>query len=142
MGLGPTVTFGLLGKMAGEAEAPIAGLALMEAISKIERTLVTPVALFTQPVTGVLMILNVGLQHKFFNNYWLWISILLFAGILTLSFGVNNPALEKMIKMAKSGEMTPEFGVLAKRVSKVGPFIGIMFIIIIIMMVWKPGLTI
>jgi diacylglycerol kinase len=89
----------------------------------------------------VLLIFKLGLQRNFFSNYWLWIGILLFAAILYLSVAVSNPSVEKMIKMAKAGEMGPEFGRLAKRVGSVGPVVGIMFVTVAVLMIWKPGFT-
>jgi uncharacterized membrane protein len=139
VGLGPTVTFSVLGPMAGKA-GPNGGVALMEAMVGIERRFVTPVALFTQPLSGVVLIFSSGWDRNFFSHQWLWISILLFIGILYGSYFVNNPALARMIAMAKAGEVgKPEFAKAIALTQKTGPLLTVSFVAIIFLMVLKPG---
>lgn len=138
VGIGPTYTFGVIGAL-----MPTAGpgaIALMEAMAKIEKVLVNPVALFLQPVTGVLLIIETSRDDDFLQREWLWVSIVLYAAILFLSYVKMGPGLHQMIRMAKEGKaQTPEFAALAAVQKKVGPFLGIMGLIIIVLMVWKPG---
>lgn len=139
VGLGPTMVFSVLGPMAGKA-GPNGGVALMEAMVAIERRFVTPVALFTQPLSGVVLIFSTGWDHNFFSHQWLWISILLFIGILYGAYFVNNPALARMIALAKAGDVqNPEFAKAVALTKKTGPMITVAFIAIIFMMVLKPG---
>lgn len=138
IGIGPTFTFGVIGSM-----MPTAGpgsMALMEALVKIEKVLVTPVALLTQPVTGVLLIVETNRDKEFFSNEWLVIALTAYVIILIVSYGVMTPGLKKMIVMAKEGKaQTPEFGALAKVQQRFGPMLGVLTLVIIVMMVWKPG---
>ncbi len=138
IGIGPTFTFGVIGSLMPTAGA--GAVALMEGMAKIEKVLVNPVALFLQPVTGVLLIIETSRDDGFLQREWLWVSILLYLAILFLSYTKLNPGLHKMIRMAKEGQaQTPEFGALAQVQQKVGPFLGLMAVTIIILMVWKPG---
>jgi uncharacterized membrane protein len=138
IGIGPTYAFGVIGSM-----MPTAGpgaITLMEAMKKIDKVLVNPVTIFLQPVTGILLIAKLGLDKTFFENEWLWISILAYIIILGLAHGRMNPGLRKMIALAKEGKaQTPEFAALAKVQQTTGPILGILGILIIILMVWKPG---
>ncbi|HVF12620.1 MAG TPA: DUF2269 family protein, partial [Actinomycetota bacterium] len=106
----------------------------------IERKLVTPVATGTQPVTGVLMIFMTGRHRNFFSHEWLWVSILAFSMILIISYGIDNPLIHKMVTAMKEGRAeTPEFGVLTKKVGRNGAIMGVLVILIIVLMVLKPG---
>lgn len=139
IGLGPTMVFAILGPRAQKA-GPNGGVAIMESMVAIERALVFPVAMITQPTSGVLLIFATDLNKGFFSHIWLWVAIILFIGILSLSYGVNNPALHKMIGLAKGGKaMEPEFASLAAKVKRVGPLIMLMFLTVIFLMVMKPG---
>lgn len=138
VGIGPTYTFGVVGSMMPTAGA--GAVHLMEAMAKIEKVLVNPVALFLQPVTGVLLIIETSRDENFLKREWLWVSIVLYVAILILSYGRMGPGLHKMIRMAKEGNaQTPAFAALAQQQKATGPFLGIMGLIIIVLMVWKPG---
>jgi biopolymer transport protein ExbD len=44
-----------------------------------------------------------------------------------------------MIEIAKAGPPTPEFVATAKRVAQIGPVITVLLVVVIILMVTKPG---
>jgi len=138
MGFGPTMAFGLLGPMAEKNPGP-GGLALMEGMLAIEKRFVYPAAIVVQPVTGVLLIFARGWNHDFFSHTWLLIALGAYIYALIVSFGVLSPSLHGMVRLAKEGKAgTPEFVALAKR-QKLGASTGVALILIIVMMVWKPG---
>ena len=138
VGLGPTFTFGVIGSMMPNAGA--SAVSLMEAMAKIEKVLVNPVALFLQPVTGVLLIVESARHRSFFQREWLVAAIALYVVILIISYGRTTPGLHRMIAMAKEGKaQTPEFGALAKVQQTLGPVMGMSLLVIIVLMVWKPG---
>lgn len=138
VGIGPTYAYGVIGSM-----MPTAGpgaVTLMEVMVKIEKVLVNPVAIFLQPVTGVLLIIETSRDKNFFKSEWLVIAIAVYIVIMILSYGVMGPGLHKMIALAKGGQaQTPEFAELAKTQQKVGPILGVLGIVIVVLMVWKPG---
>jgi uncharacterized membrane protein len=139
IGLGPTFAFAVLGPLAGKTGGPMA-LGMLQGMVAIEKKLVRPVAFFTQPVSGVLLIFHFHLNEGFFNHPWLWISILLFAAAIYIATFSQTPRLEKMVELAMKGEFdTPEFAALTAKTQKMGPFLGIFLVIIIILMIWKPG---
>ncbi|MDP9265182.1 MAG: DUF2269 domain-containing protein [Chloroflexota bacterium] len=138
VGFGPAFAFAVLGPMAGKA-GPQGGIAIMEAMLRLERRLVLPVAAFFQPLSGVALIFVAGYSNAFFSHYWLWVAILIYIGTFYLAIFVQTPLLEKMIHMAKAGPPTPEFMATAKRTQTFGPIITMSLVVIIILMVVKPG---
>lgn len=139
IGFGPTFTFAILGPMAGQRPGP-GGLALMEGMLKIAHRLVVPVAAFTQPVSGVLLILESGWSRNFFSHEWLWIAIAIFAVMFYLAVLVNRPKIAKMIRLAKEGKAdSPEFQSAAKLNKTLGPITTLMVLVIMFLMIWKPG---
>jgi uncharacterized membrane protein len=139
IGIGPTFAFGVLGKMSGEIGP--GGVHLLEGMLKVSKVLVTPVALVTQPLSGALLIFESGYDRVFWSQEWLIIAIVLYAGILFVSYVIDNPIIVKVIAMMKAGQAgTPEFEGLVKRTSINGALMGTAATVIIFLMIWKPGL--
>ena len=138
IGFGPTFTFAVLGPMSGKA-GPQGGLALLEGMEAIEKKLVVPVAMVFQPLSGLALIFVAGYSASFFSHYWLWIGILLYAIAFYLAIFGQNKRLARMIELAKAGPPTPEFMALAKKLSQMGPIITVLLVVIIVLMVTKPG---
>jgi uncharacterized membrane protein len=138
IGFGPTFTFALLGPMSAKA-GPQGGLALIEAMDAIEHKLVLPVAVVVQPLSGLALIFVAAYNVNFFSHYWLWVGIVLYAGAFYLAVFSQRTRLSRMIEIAKAGPPTPEFAALAKTVAQTGPIITVLLVVIIILMVTKPG---
>lgn len=139
VGIGPTFAFSILGPAAGKAGREGA-LALLEGMLQIERKLVTPVALVTQPLSGALLIFETGRNNGFFQREWLVVSIVLYATILFLSYIVDTPAIRRVVAGIRDGATdTPEFQRSLKLTQRLGPLFGIMAVTIVILMVWRPG---
>lgn len=138
IGIGPTYAFGILGKSASQGGP--GAVAILEAMVKVNKFLVTPVAAFTQPLSGVLLIFESGYNKVFWDQEWLYTSIILLAAILFIAFVIDNPIVAKVIAMMKAGEAgTPAFEALVKKTSTNGMIMGMLGTLIIFMMVWKPG---
>ncbi|HEV2011651.1 MAG TPA: DUF2269 family protein [Candidatus Limnocylindria bacterium] len=138
IGFGPTFTFAILGPMSAKA-GPQGGMALMEAMDAIEHKLVLPVAIVVQPLSGLALIFLSGYNVNFFGHYWLWIGIILYAIAFYLAVFGQRTRLSRMIEIAKAGPPTPEFIAAAKKVAQTGPIITVLLVVIIILMVTKPG---
>jgi uncharacterized membrane protein len=139
IGFGPTFAFSVLGPRAGQA-GPNGGVAIMESMVAIERRLVLPVALVTQPLTGVLMIFERNLDADFFGQEWLVWAIVLYAVTLYVSLFQNTPTIDRMIHLAKGGEAgTPEFGKLSMKAARLGMAMTLSLVVIIYLMIIKPG---
>jgi uncharacterized membrane protein len=141
IGLGPTFAFGLLGGMAEKMPGP-GGLALMEGILKIENSIANPILLTVQPLTGALMIWNRGLNNHFFsvNRLWLIGGIAAYMIAVVIALLIMDPSIHKMITLAKGGQAeTPEFGGYAQKVKAFGPILTVLGLVIVVLMIWKPG---
>lgn len=139
IGLGPTFAYSVLGPMSGKVPPP-GGLAIMEAMISIERRLVIPIAMVILPASGALLIWEQGYNHIFWQQDWLFTSVVLYAVAIGLAVGVQNPALHGMITLAKDGKGgTPEFMKLVKRSAALGPILTLLTVALIFLMVWKPG---
>ena len=138
IGFGPVFTFAVLGPMGGKA-GPQGGLALLEGMEAIEKKLVFPVAVAVQPLSGLALIFVAGYSASFFSHYWLWIGIVLYAIAFYLAIFGQNKRLARLIELAKAGPPTPEFIATAKKVAQTGPIITVLLVVIIILMVTKPG---
>lgn len=131
--LGPSVAFAILGKRASDPEK--GGHKNLEALLEIEDKLVLPGSA-VQLITGVWLIVRLDLDADFFANGWLWTSIIAFAAIVTLSIGVDTPAVRRIVKAANAGSMPAEKDL--KVAKALGPVFGILFLFIGIMMMAKP----
>jgi uncharacterized membrane protein len=138
IGFGPTFAFAILGPMSAKA-GPQGGLALLEAMHAIERKLTVPVAIFVQPLTGLALIFLGAYNVNFFSHYWLWIALIAYATAFYLAIFVQNNRLARMIELAKAGPPTPEFIATAKKVAQTGPIITLLLVVLIVLMVVKPG---
>lgn len=87
-------------------------------------------------LTGLVMIF-VG--HWSITSLWLIVAVVLFVGIAILGFVVFTPLLRNQITLADAGETaSPEFTRLANRSRMLGPILGILVVVILAMMVFKP----
>ena len=139
IGFGPTFGYAVSGPLTARLEGPAAG-GVLQSMVAIEKRLVTPVAVVTQPLSGVLLTFESGRNNDFFSYEWLWISILLYVTAFYLAAFVQTPALEKMIDLGHRGETdSSAFGALAKRTATIGPILIVLLVVIIVLMVVKPG---
>lgn len=139
IGIGATFTFGVLGALQARIEGPGAG-ALLEGTEAIERRLVYPFALFFLPLSGALMIFARGWNNDFWSHHWLLGSIVLYVIAAGLATGVLAPGVRKLIALGKEGRAgTPEFMKLVRVQQRLGPVTSILAVVIIVLMVWKPG---
>jgi uncharacterized membrane protein len=144
---GPGFMFPLIGAMT-EAE-PIHGNFGLRLMGKIEDRVVIPIAL-TLPVTGALMIVagNISLAH-----FWLIAGIVLYLVVITFTIAVQRTTIHKMTHLtaqAAALPMTagpgatpvgpsPEFIALRTRAQVGGAFLGLMVLVILALMIFRPG---
>ncbi len=107
---------------------------------KMERGLIVPVAL-TMLVSGFGMVITLHLN--FFANYWLLAAIVLYLAALAIAFLNQMPVTGKLVKLTENpgppGPPSPEILALLQR-NKIGGMIQTaMLIIIIFLMVIRPG---
>ena len=96
------------------------------------------------PAYGVLVV--TGLLLVFVNRWpvgslWIILALILFAALAVLAFRVYSPLLRNQIRLVDAGDTTsPEFERLSRRSAIVGPILGLLAVVILILMVFKPTL--
>jgi uncharacterized membrane protein len=96
------------------------------------------------PAYGLLLL--TGLLMVFVNRWpvgtlWIVLAVILFVVLAVLAFRVYSPLLVNQIRLVDAGDTTsPEFERLSRRGAMVGPILGLLAVVILILMVFKPTL--
>jgi uncharacterized membrane protein len=95
------------------------------------------------PAYGVLLL--TGLIMMFAGNWgfalWIVIALILFAAIVVLGLAFYSPLLKNQIRLAEAGETSsPEYVRLANLSRRFGPGLGVIVLVILVLMVFKPHL--
>ena len=89
-------------------------------------------------ITGLLMVFLVPFP---ITTLWILIALVLYAALVILALFFYTPALRQQIKLVEAGDMTsPEYLRLAQRGQVLGPALGVIVLLILAMMVFKPTL--
>jgi uncharacterized membrane protein len=89
-------------------------------------------------LTGLLMIFA---GHWSITSLWIIVAVVLFVGVAVIGFGVFTPLLRNQIRLVDAGETSSaEFSRLANRARMLGPILGVIVVVILAMMVFKPTL--
>ena len=89
-------------------------------------------------VTGLLM---VGFYWPRFTDFWIAVSLALYAIAVAVGLGVYTPTLRRQIAtIEREGPSSPEYRSLSKRGTIVGIFLALDVIAITFLMVTKPTL--
>lgn len=95
-----------------------------------------------QPLTGAGLILT---THNLWNpfrsaNRWLFAAIVLFVILAFLDVFIAAPKIRRLHALAEAGDYEGEaFEKDLAILNKVGPMLGILFLVITVLMIWKPG---
>ena len=89
-------------------------------------------------VTGILMVFMAGYS---ITTLWIDIALVLFVVLAVLALTQYTPTLRSQIKLAEAGDMSSvDYVRLAKRGQIVGQALGVIVLVILAMMVFKPTL--
>src|SRR5260370_24016002 len=89
-------------------------------------------------LTGALLLI-VG--HWSLATLWIIAALVLFAALAVLAFRFYSPLLRNQIRLVDAGDTTSaEFERLSRRSAMLGPILGFLAILILVMMVFKPTL--
>lgn len=113
----------------GDAAATAASARLLRIYSYVSVSVVAAgFALMSQKEDGV--------KLAEFSDTWIWLSLLLWAVAIGLVLAVVVPTLDKAIELiAAQGSV----GTRTARVTAAGGVVGLIFLVIVILMVYKPG---
>lgn len=96
------------------------------------------------PAYGVLLLtglLMIAVGHISITSLWIIVALVLFAAVVVLGVVVFTPLLRNQIRLAESGQTASrEFVVLSRRSEVIGPILGLIVLVILAMMVFKPTL--
>ena len=133
--VGSNITYGVWNALA--ARQPAHASFMLKGIKFLDDRIANPAygVLF---LTGLVMIF-VG--HWSITSLWIIVAIVLFVAVAVLGFAVFSPLLNNQIRLADAGDTSsPEFTRLANRSRMLGPILGILVVVILVMMVFKPTL--
>jgi hypothetical protein len=145
---GPTFVFPLISGQAGKA--PQHGHFAAVVMDLIERRIVIPGAI-VQGITGVGLILIIGPDLT--SPAWRWLigGIVLYVIAVIYAILVQAPAAEKMVELTAGGPPAgappagapagppPEMAATAQRLQRGGMFLTVLIVLIVALMVAKPG---
>jgi hypothetical protein len=153
VGFGGVVLNGLYGYHAKNRRGE-GGLAIVEtnfAVSEVCARFI-----YAVPIFGFLLIwLSDGAWA--FHETWVWLSLFIYAGALSLSHGVMKPTVKRMIVLmkemvstpvgARSGDSAPagpppqavEMAQLGQTAGITGAILNVSLVIVLLLMIWKPG---
>jgi hypothetical protein len=138
VGLGPTFTFPIwagMARKAGPEQVPFALATLRTLITRM----VAPLAILLL-ASGIALILVAG--WDLIANEWLWIALTLYVVNLSLNLGVALPNLGAVLGILTSGQAAQrqaELEARGRRQRLLGMTSGLLVLVILALMVWKPG---
>jgi len=132
VGIGATMLNGVYAAKARKAGGPAAG-AIMTA--NFEVTTLAEKIIYLVPVFGILAVLASDDVWEF-SQTWIWLSIVLYVIALGIAHGVMVPNGKKMLAGPSSPQEAEEIG---KRLAMGGMTLNLLVVVLIALMVWKPG---
>jgi uncharacterized membrane protein len=150
IGLGAVFLNAIYGAQAKARRGP-EGLAIVQANLKV--TEIAQYFIFAIPIFGIALVFmskTDGIDIYKFDQTWVWLSLVLYIAALGLSHGLLLPAVKRMqVLMAEviaagppTGGPPPqaaEMEQLGKRIAPVGATLNVLVIVIVGLMVFKPG---
>jgi len=105
--------------------------------------------IYTVPITGILLVISSHDAYKF-SQTWIWLSLLLYVIAIGISHAVMIPGVKRVIELrtemeqgpVTAGDLPPqgtELRALAQRMAPAGMVLDILLVVIIVLMIWKPG---
>jgi uncharacterized membrane protein len=158
VGIGAVMLNGIYGAQAKARRGP-EGLAIVEANVKVSE--IANYFIYAIPVFGIALVFmsKTGDVEVFkFSQTWIWLSILLYLVAMGISHGVMFPTAKKMTGLMEelnamgpppAGGPPPGAGgpppqvaqieALGKKIGTGGMALNLITVVIIVLMVWKPG---
>jgi uncharacterized membrane protein len=142
LAFGPTFAYSIMGSMAGR-EPQHANFSARQ-VAAIGNKLVYPLAIF-QGITGILIIIAAKMEPQ--KQPWLVAGIILYLVAITYALTVQRNALHHLIALTSTppppgtppGPPPPEVMATVKKIQRGGIFLGILIVVIVFLMVVKPG---
>jgi uncharacterized membrane protein len=134
VGIGTVTLNGLYGAKA-KAAGPNGGLAIGQANFAVSE--VAEKFIYAIPVTGILMMLVEDFWE--WSQTWVWLSIVLYIAAVGISHSVQIPSARRMNELMAAGPPNEETSALEKKLAMGGAVLNLLAVVIIALMVTKPG---
>jgi uncharacterized membrane protein len=132
--VGANITYGLWNARAG-SEPAHAGFAL-KGIKFLDDRIANP-AYGVLLLTGLVMVF----MQWHITDLWIVLALVLFVVVAVLGVAVYTPLLRNQIRLVDAGDTSSaEYVRLANRSRMLGPILGVVVFVILVMMVFKPHL--
>ena len=135
VGIGTVTLNGIYGAKA-KAAGPNGGVAIAQANHDVST--VAEYFIYAIPVTGILMMLVEDYWE--WSQTWVWLSIVLYVAALGISHAVQMPSAKRMNDLMAAGPPNAETEALEKKLAGGGMALNLLAVVIIVLMVWKPGI--
>jgi uncharacterized membrane protein len=133
--VGANVTYGVWNVRAQQDAAHL-GFAL-KGIQFLDNRIANPAYVLVL-VTGLLMVF-VGRWS--ITSLWIVAALVLYVVVAVVGVAVFSPVLKNQIRLADAGDTSsPEFVAASRRSAMLGPILGLVVAVILVMMVFKPTL--
>ena len=115
------------------------GLVVAETTLKVT-SLAPTMAVYSVPILGILLIL-LSEDTWQFSDAWISLSFLLYIVLIALAVTVQVPNIRKMIALRSGAEgvKATEMEARARTVALVGGIVNLLWVVILLLMVFKPG---
>lgn len=113
------------------------GLVVAQATLKVSGQVPT-VAVCAVPILGILLILMSDDVWQF-SQAWISLSFLLYIVLMGLATGLQVPTLRKLVALRAAGGNATQVEALGKKAATVGAVVNVLWVIILALMVFKPG---
>jgi len=138
IGFGGMFIAGFYGNEARDRPGP-EGLAVAETTLKVTGRFPS-IAVGAVPILGILLILMSDDTWKF-SEAWISLSFLLYIVLMGLATGIQVPAIRKLVALRSGaqGAQSGEMQALGKKAATVGAIVNLLWVVILVLMVFKPG---
>jgi uncharacterized membrane protein len=98
---------------------------------------------FANPAYVLLLLSGLAMvaiaRYPHFTTFWLLAALILWVAAVALGYGLYTPTLSRQIQvLAASGAESAEFQTLANRGRILGIALGVLVLLILVLMVFKP----
>jgi uncharacterized membrane protein len=146
VGIGAVMLNGLYAQQTQKRQGPT-GRAVFEANFYVSG--IAEYVIYTIPIWGILLVIASHDIFKF-SQTWIWLALLLYVAALGISHGLMVPNSKKILALMNEIEQGPppaggpppqaaKIADLGKQLGIGGATLNVIVVVIIALMVWKPG---
>jgi len=136
VGLGAVMLNGLYAAQTQRRPGP-AGRAVFEA--NLFVTQVAEYVIYLIPIFGIALIYTSDKVWKF-SQTWTWLSLLLYLIAIGISHAVMKPGAKRILALMDRDGAGAEITEVGKRLGVGGAALNVIVVVILFLMIWKPGL--